>query len=98
MGMSCLQINGLSRLNDDFSSELNITWVPVACVLSSLLCLSFSKTVISPAFNGAGGKSMIKLCVQESTVSEEVDYGVVNAAGYLVLNIGRSMGFAKAKF
>lgn len=98
MGMSWLQINGLSSLNDNSVSELNITWIPVACVLSSLLCLIFSKPVILPAFNGAGGKSMIKLYIQENMVSEKMDNGVVNAGKYLVLNVGRSIGFAKTKF
>jgi len=31
-------------------------------------------------------------------ISEEMDNGVVNAVKYLVLNVGRSIGFASKKF
>lgn len=98
MGISWLQINGLSSLNDKFVSELNIIWVPFACVLSSMAFSIFSKTVISPAFNGAGSKSTIKLYIRANMISEKMDNGVVNAVKYLVLNVGRSICFASKKF
>lgn len=98
MGISWLQINGLSSLNDEFVSELNIIWVPFASVFSSLVFSIFLKTVISPAFNGAGSKSTVKLYIQENMISEEMDNGVVNAVKYRVLNVGKSIGFANKKF